>query len=1129
MDNFLGGSNVASARWRLSPCSIFVTVIGLFACAAAARAQVSFAGSQVQVGGTGLSAPGSVTMDSSGNLYVADRGNNRVVRIAPSGTGYGTAGTVIQGLSGPAGVAADWNGNVYVADTGNNRILMLPVTASGLGAAVTVGSGLSSPMGLAVDSAGNLYVADTGNNRVVELPRIGSAFGSPVVVGAGFSGPEGVAVDAHMNLYIADTGNNRLIKEAFTSGAYPTQQVLWTNLGAPAGVAVDASFNLYIAETTNGRVVEEFWEGYANRFSTQAVLGSGFASPQSIVTDSSGNVFVTDAASSALWKVMTTSAGFGTVNLHENSPVQNYNFDITAGTTVGSVSVYTMGVSGMDYNDAGGSTCAAQTYASAATCSIHVSLTPLSSGLRMGAAVIYDPLGNVLATAFLSGAGLGARVGFIPGTATQLGAQLSSPNGVAVDGTGNVYIADTGNNRVVEVPWTGAGYGAQTTLPVTKLSTPMGLAVDGAGNLFIACNGNDKVVKLPWTGTGYGPQVKIVASLYAPSTVAVDGFGNLYIADTYDNRVDKLTWTGSSYASTNSLGSYTVIPMGVAAGPGGDVYYTRPYANLVTRIPWSANQYQNQVSLSISKISFPSAIAIDGNSNLYVLDTDNNRVLMLPWTGSGFGTQITVASGFNSPGGLAVDGNGNLYVADTGNNQVVKINLSAPGPMSFATTYLGSTSADSARTEMVQNIGNLPLTISSVSYAADFPEYPGAANACANGVSLNPGAQCQLAIGFTPQAIGSPLSETVSVAVESAGNAVTQQSIAVSGTSLSKLSQTLNFPPIANTGLNTGSNTSYGSAPVILSASASSGLPVTYQVISGPATLSNGGKVLNLTGAGVVTVQATQTGNTIYQAASPVTRSLRVKPVVLTVTPVNVSAVYGAIPASFSYTLSGFVLGQTANQAVSGKATITSTASKNSKVGSYTLTAMQGTLTSANYSFVFAHGTLTVTKATLQVKANTISVTYGAAMPTPGWTASGFVNGDSASAVAGAPAITCPAGSAPVAGKYTITLSPGTLAAANYNFTFAGATLTVLPAILTVTATSQSIVYGSSLPALTYTITGFVHKDTAASALRGAPAVATKATSHSAAGSYAITITRGTLTAANYTLSFVNGVLTVKK
>jgi sugar lactone lactonase YvrE len=1114
-------ANILKCAWTCIAHTGLAAALLLLSCLQAG-AQVTYTGSQFNVAGNALSAPKSIALDGKGILYIADSGNNRVVSIVPSSNGDAVPVTVLSGLSEPAGVAADRSGNVYVSDTGNNRVLMLPLASNGFGAPVTVSTALNGPTGIAVDLLGNLFVSDAGNNRVVEFPRAGSGFGGLVIVGTGFNSPAGLALDAARNLFIADSGNNRIIEEPFSASGYTIQDVPKANLTSPRGVVVDQSNNLYIAATGNSQVLEETWNPGPARYAAQEVIGSGFVSPASVAADTNGNLYVADAANNQVIKVTPGNLKFGALNTYSTAATLTYNFSVAAGTTLGSISVLTQGVTGKDFVDAGASTCGARTYTATVACGVNVAFTPLASGLRMGAVVFRDNQENTLATAFLSGTGMQPRVAFFPGAETQLGTQLSGPSGVAVDTAGNVYIADTGNNRVVEVPWTGSGYGAQTAIPLTGLNTPMGLAVDGAGNLYITSNGNDKVIKLAWTGTGYGMQTKVGISFYGPSAVSVDGSGAVYVADTLDNWVYKLPWTGSSYASAQHMGNYVKNPMGVAVDGSGNLYFTMSYMNELVEITWSGSAYDQQnKNVQLKGVSFPTALASDGNSNLYVLDTDNNRVVMLPWTGAGFGQQITVASGFNAPGGMTLDGNGNLYVADTGNNQVVKIDLSVPAAMNFANTYLGSTSEDSARVALVENVGNLPLVLSAVGYPPDFPEGTGTANSCAAGTSVNPGNNCELAVDFTPLTVGSPLTEELSLTDNTLSIAGTQQSIVMAGTSLARLTQTISFSPI--------SSTSYGSGPITLSASASSGLPVTYQVVSGPAILSNGSKLLTLKGAGIVVVMATQAGNSAYAATSS-TQSFSVAPAVLTITPVNVTAVYGAIPTKFNYTVSGFVLGQTAGQVLTGQPAIGTSASSISGVGSYPITASLGTLAAANYSFSFASGTLTVSKAVLTVTPTSQSIIYGSALPAVTYEIKGFVNRDTqSSAIAGSPQLTTSAASNPVVGKYAVNAGAGTLTAANYSFVFASGTLAVNRAVLTVSAAGQAITYGGALPALTYAITGFVNGDTQSNSFSGSPQITTVATAHSGVGKYAITSAAGTLSAANYSFVFVSGALTINK
>jgi sugar lactone lactonase YvrE len=1081
---------------------------------------VTFTGSQIGLANGIWSAPTGASVDGKGNLYIADRGSNRVVELLRSSNGFSAPVTILSDLSSPVGVAADWSGNVFVSDTGNNRILMLPTTTSGFGPSVVIAEGLNAPMGVAVDSADNLYVADSGNDTIVELPLVGSVYGAPVVVSTGFKSPMGVAVDASRTLYIADTGNNRIVKEPYSAGGYPAQQLLLANAVTPVGVWVDKGDNLYIADSANKRILEVTWFQAAGRYSNQYVIGTGFTLPAGVVTDASGDVYVTDSVNGQVMEVETGTIDFGAVSLDSSGVSLTYNFNIAAGTVVGSVNISMEGNSGKDFVDGGQSTCAAQTYSSATYCGVNVKFAPLASGTRKGAVELSDANGNPLATAYISGVGDGPQIAIIPGAVTRLGAQLSGPSGVAIDGGGNVYIADTGNNRIVELPWTGSGYGPQATLPVAGLISPMGLAVDGAGNLYVASNGNDKVVKLGRMGSGFGPPVKVIGGLNGPTGVTADINGNVYITDTLNQRVDQVSWTGAGYSGDSDLGNYHRSPTGIAVDGHGNVYFSDPYQNTIAELRSSGTTYLIEIDLTSLQVSFPVALAVDGNSNLYILDSGNNRVILLPWSGSAFGKQITVASGFNDPSGIAIGPGGQLFVADTGNNQIVEIDPFAPSTLSFANAYLGSTSADSARVALVENVGNESLSVAAVTYPADFPESAGTVNPCMGSSSLNPGQWCELAVNFTPLSVGSPLTESVIFTGTSPGAAGQQISLSVTGTSLSKLAQTVNFQAIPSV--------TYSYTPVALSASASSGLPVTFAVTSGPGVLVGGGRSLRVTGVGTVVVSATQAGTLAYQSASAEI-SIQVASAILTVTVQNTTATYGSIPVSFHYSITGFQPGDNTTTAINGSPTIVSSAASNAAAGNYVLTASQGTLAAANYTFAFVSGTLTVNKAIVLVVAYSVIHTYGAPVKTLTWYLSGFVNGDTSGVASGAPVLTTAANSGAPVGSYPIVVSVGTLAATNYSFQGYNGVFTVQPAMLTVTPASQAIIYGGTIPTLTYWISGFMNGDTGTSVVQGAPVISTAATASSAAGNYTISASLGTLTAANYVFRFSTGILTVNR
>src|SRR5262249_33811786 len=174
---------------------------------------------------------------------------------------------------------------------------------------------------------------------------------------------------------------------------------------------------------------------------------------------------------------------------------------------------------------------------------------------------------------------------------------------------------------------------------------------------------------------------------------------------------------------------------------------------------------------------------------------------------------------------------------------------------------------------------------------------------------------------------------------------------AVSSTfSVAKGSQSISFGSLANK--------VYGDAPFAVSATASSGLAVSFSMVSGPATIA--GSTVTITGAGTVTVRAAQSGDTNWNAAANVDQSFTVAKAALTVTADDKSKVYGAANPALTASYSGFVNGQTlATSGVTGSPALSTTAATNSTVAGspYTITAANGTLGAANYSFSFATGT----------------------------------------------------------------------------------------------------------------------------------------------------------------------------
>ncbi len=256
--------------------------------------QLSYS-SQVVLPFTGLNDPSGVEVDGAGDVYVADHGNNRVMKLAPASG----AQTVLPftDVIHPTGVEADSAGNLYVATRITNGVVEL---AQGSGAQTVLPfTGLNDPAGVEVDGAGDVYVADHGNNRVVKLAPASGA--QTVLPFTGLNGPSGVAVDTDGAVYVVDNGNNRVVKFARGSGA---QTVLpFTGLNNPAsGVAVDGAGDVYVADSGNNRVVE-----LAQASGAQTVLPfTGLNDPDDVAVDTAGTVYVADFNNN---RVVKLSAG----------------------------------------------------------------------------------------------------------------------------------------------------------------------------------------------------------------------------------------------------------------------------------------------------------------------------------------------------------------------------------------------------------------------------------------------------------------------------------------------------------------------------------------------------------------------------------------------------------------------------------------------------------------------------------------------------------------------------------------------------------------------------------------------------------------------------------------------------
>jgi DNA-binding beta-propeller fold protein YncE len=260
-----------------------------------------------------FSNPSGVAVDGSGNIYVADTGNNRIQKLTGDSAKQwgGTAGSGNQQFNFPWGVAVnDPAGLVYVADMLNNRIQKLTTSGAYMATFANSSDSFYLPKGVAVDGAGNVYVADTNNNRIqkfdsngVLLGQWGKANNNPGTGAGEFSNPNGVAVDLMGTIYVADTGNKR-IQKFMTRGAIWSDLV--TNLDQPRGIAVDGTGNVYVAvyPLNNlggpGGSVRKYDSGgvFMGQWGEQG--GVTFNWPKGVAVDRWGYVYVADSGNNSI-------------------------------------------------------------------------------------------------------------------------------------------------------------------------------------------------------------------------------------------------------------------------------------------------------------------------------------------------------------------------------------------------------------------------------------------------------------------------------------------------------------------------------------------------------------------------------------------------------------------------------------------------------------------------------------------------------------------------------------------------------------------------------------------------------------------------------------------------------------
>lgn len=582
--------------------------------------------------GVAVDSAGNLFIADTGGNRIRIVSAGIITTVAGNGTaGFsGDTGLAVAAkLSNPRGVAVDSAGNMFIADSANHRIRRVSggiiTTIAGNGVAGSLGDRgtatsamLNTPVGLGFDAGGNLLIADSVNYRIRRV----SAGNIETVVGSGtlgFSGdggpalsatlniPTGVAVDSSGALVIADSLNDRIrrVSGGLTATMAGNGSYKFSGDGGPAtsaalngpfGVALDSGGNLYIADAFNARI-RKVSKGIVTTVAGKETSGSAgdggpatqamLRTPLGVAVDSNGNLYIADFNNSRVRKVsggnITTVAGNGTPGFSgDGGSATAAGLNLPAGVAV----------------DAAGN--------------LFIADTANHRIRRVSGGTITTVAGN--GTSGFSGDG---------GPATS--AALNGPYGVAVDSSGNIYIADTGNNRIRKISGgniaTVAGNGTAGLSgdggPAigAALNSPHGVAVDGAGNVFIADTGkgNSRIRKVSGgtitTVAGGGSSgdgaLATSAALTFPEGVAVDSAGNLFIADTGADRVRNVPSAPASFQASPAALSF-------AASSGGAVTTVR-VVSLSPSTPglaYSATTNVSWLSIAPSSGSMPASLQV---------------------------------------------------------------------------------------------------------------------------------------------------------------------------------------------------------------------------------------------------------------------------------------------------------------------------------------------------------------------------------------------------------------------------------------------------------------------------------------------------------------------------------------
>jgi sugar lactone lactonase YvrE len=781
--------------------------------------------------GSGLKNAVSVAVDACGNVYIGDLESGSVYKETLSNGSY-TQSTLIANAGAPGALAVDGSGNVYVgSEVGMAIWLSYPVSTAALNfnSSVFGQTSSDSPMTVTVANLGNSALKISAVNFPPDFPE-GSSGPGECEPGTALAPALGTCTLTFDFKPASALNGSTVLSQAESltlttnivngAGSSPTVALTGTEILAADTVALSVpdsptnagnpvTFTATVAGNSRiptGTVTFNSVSGPIN-FPANTTLGAGTLNASGIATFTtsslpvgtysidaiySGDSLYPGETSAAIVESIVSApavSSFGNSNmgtLAVGGPGVATPLSITFDTaeTLGSIAVLTDGAPNLDFTNSGGGSCTiGAAYAANATCTVNVSFKPLHAGQRNGAVVLTGNNGNRIGTGYLQGIGQGPQTSFLPWTQTTVASGFGWPYGVAVDGSGNVYVADAMNSSSVYMETLANGKYSQSTIG-SGCVTPNGVAVDGSGTVYIACGGYGEspgflLRETPFNGSYL--QTQIGSGYQQPNAIAVDGSGNLYVTDAGSAFTSAAAVIGL-YKETLTNGQYVhsmiasgfLEPHGVAVDGAGNVFVADYNAAenggaIYKETPQTNGRYAQ--STIVSGLDACPSLAVDGGGNVYFelfndLGAPSGIYKAVLSNGSYITSEIAGADGSY---GMVVDGSGNLYVAEVNPENiwdvsVVKLDFADPPALSFASTPPGVKSSDSPQSITLWNSGNEPLTFSvppagtnpaiTANYSLDNSTTCPQLNGNSQAGTLAAGASCVYAVNFTPATAG---------------------------------------------------------------------------------------------------------------------------------------------------------------------------------------------------------------------------------------------------------------------------------------------------------------------------------------------------------------------------------------